>query len=147
MKTLFRVSALTFAIAASVACNKEQIGDPYMLFEVHGKVIDEDGQPIKGIQVSSGTSDIQTTNVNGVFRLYGRSNPSSIVILAFEDKDGDDNGGEYSRTSVDVTLNEKTPGSPTGDYKGTYFAGNVEVVMLKKNQNVPEFPNDEFIPL
>lgn len=123
---------IAVATTAIISCSKEQFGDPYMLFEIHGKVVDVDGNPIKGIQVASGISDVQTTNVNGNFTFYGKSAPSSMVVLTFEDKDGADNGGEFVSRSMEVSLNEKTPGSLDGSFKGTFFAGGVEVVLLKK---------------
>lgn len=146
MKRLYRIFTLATAIAMLSSCSKEQIGDPYMLFEVYGKVVDGEGNPIKGILVSSGLSDVQATNVNGSFTFYGRSVPSSLVVLTFEDKDGDDNGGEFVTLSKDITLNQKSPGSETGNYKGTYFAGDVEIVLLKKDENITT-PGSGLIPL
>ena len=146
MKRLTRILFTAFAVVMIAACSKVQADDPYMLFEIHGKVIDPDGNPIKGIQVSSGQSDAQTTNVNGVFSFYGRTVPSSLVVLTFEDKDGDDNGGKFVTLSKDISLNMKTPGSDSGNYKGTYFAGDVEVVLLKKDENILT-PGSGLIPL
>ncbi len=136
---------IAVATTAIISCSKEQLGDPYMLFEVHGKVVDVDGNPIKGIQVASGLSEAQTTNVNGSFIFYGKSVPSSLVVLTFEDKDAEENGGEFVSRSMEVLLNEKTPGNPTGNFKGTYFAGGVEVIMLKKDEQMS--PDSGLIPL
>ena len=145
MRTLVRIFFAAAVMAMAVSCNKEQIGDPYMLFEVHGKVLDVDGNPLGGIVVSSGLSEEQITSSNGAFSFYGRTAPASLVILAFEDKDGDRNGGEFSKLSVEIAVNEKTPGSATGNFKGTYFAGGVEVIMLKKNDQMN--PDSGLIPL
>jgi putative lipoprotein (rSAM/lipoprotein system) len=145
MKLSCRISALAAILMMAASCAKEQIGDPYMLFEVHGKVMDTAGNPLAGIRVSSGTSDVQTTNANGTFVFYGRSVPTLLVVLTFEDKDGENNGGEFSNLSMEIAVNEKTPGSKDGNFKGTYFAGEVEVVMLKKNDQMN--PDSGFIPL
>ena len=121
------------AVVVSSSCSKEQVGDPYILFEVHGKVTDADGNPIPGIKVLSGVTDAQETNSNGNFTFFGRSVPSASVILTFEDKDGDKNGGEFVTKSQEVSLIMKTSGSATGNFKGTYYADKVSVVMLAKN--------------
>ena len=139
-----RIFALALAAAALLSCSKEQIGDPYMLFEVHGRVVDAAGNPLQGINVISGYSDVQVTNINGSFSFYGRSVPSDRVMLTFEDKDGTGNGGEFVKVTKEITLNEKTPGSETGNYKGTFFAGDVEVVMLMKESEMN--PDSGFIP-
>ena len=146
MKKLYRIFTVAFAIMMFGSCSKEQVGDPYMLFEIHGKVVDAEGNPINGIQVSSGLSDVQTTNVNGSFEFYGRSAPSTLAVLTFEDKDGDKNGGEFVTLSKDISLNQKSPGTETGNYKGTYFAGDVVVVLLKKDEQITT-PGSGLIPL
>ena len=129
----------------AASCDKEQAGDPYMLFEIHGTVVDMEGNPLKGIHVTSGLSDAQTTNVNGVFTFYGRSAPTSLVVLSFEDKDGEANGGEFSNLLMEIQVNEKTPGIAGDNFKGTYYAGGVEVVMLKKKDQMN--PDSGLIPL
>ena len=129
---------------AAVSCSKEQVGDSYMLFEIHGTVLDEYGNPIEGIKVSSGLSDAQSTNVNGNFVFYGRSTPTTYVVLTFEDKDGEQNGGEFVNRAEEVLVHEKTPGSAMGNFRGTYFASGVEVVMLRKEGSMN--PDSGFIP-
>ena len=145
MKNLYRIFVVAVVVLMTASCSKEQLSDPYMLFEVHGTVVDTDGNPLGGIVVSSGLSDLQTTNMNGIFSFYGRSTPSSVVILTFEDKDGDKNGGEFSKISVEIPVNEKTPGSAAGNFRGTYFAGDVEVIMI--NKNAEKNPDSGFTPL
>lgn len=136
---------LLIAFVAGSCSKGEQIGDSYMLFEIHGAVMDEDGNPIDGIQVSSGYSDAQYTNINGNFSFYGRSTPMSHVVLTFEDKDGTENGGQFVKRSVEVLVYEKTPGSEMGNFKGTYFASGVDVIMLKKEGDLN--PDSGLIPL
>ena len=138
-----RIFTLVLAAAALVSCSKEQLGDPYMLFEIHGKVMDVDGNPLQGINVISGYSDVQVTNINGSFSFYGRSIPSDRVMLTFEDKDGADNGGEFVKITKEISVNQKTPGSKTGNYKGTFFAGDLEIVMLQKESELN--PDSGFI--
>ena len=133
MRINIKLLLCVLAVVVSSSCSKEQVGDPYILFEVHGKVTDADGNPIPGIKVLSGVTDAQETNSNGNFTFFGRSVPSASVILTFEDKDGDKNGGEFVTKSQEVSLIMKTSGSATGNFKGTYYADKVSVVMLAKN--------------
>ena len=154
MKLTKALFIIVFALSF-VSCTKVQVGDPYILFEVYGKVVDPDGNPIEGIVVSSGVAEEQKTNQNGNFSFYGRSHVTTNASLTFEDKDGDKNGGVFVKTSQHITLIEKTPGT-TGNFKGTYYAGNVVVVMLRKNTDLPggsenpedsDGPGNELIPL
>lgn len=138
---------LLTSLAIISACDKNQDADPYMLFEVHGKVMDADGKPIEGIHISSGQAEVQKTNKNGVFAFYGRSNPTTYVYLTFEDKDGESNGGSFVNMTEKISVREKTPASKVGNYKGTYFAGDVKVVLIKKNEDISEVPDSPMIPL
>ena len=142
MRKLSKIFICAFAAVSFVSCSKEQSGEPFMLFEVHGKVIDVDGNPLEGIHVISGQADIQKTNINGVFTFFGRSVPSDHVLLTFEDKDGDQNGGEFVKKTMEISLVQKSPGS--GNIVGTFFAGDVEVVMVSKNMEMN--PDSGLIP-
>ena len=132
MRKLSRILICAFAAAAFISCSREQNGDPFILFEVHGTVKDAAGNPLEGINVIAGQVDVQKTNINGNFIFHGRTVPSDHVLLTFEDKDGDNNGGEFVKKTVEIPLRQKSPGT-SGNYKGTFFAGEVEVVMVSKN--------------
>ena len=146
MRKLSRIFICVFAAVALMSCSKEQNGDPFILFEVHGKVMDADGNPLEGINVIAGQADVQKTNINGNFTFHGRTVPSDHVLLTFEDKDGDDNGGEFVTKTVEIPLRQKSPGT-SGNYKGTFFAGEVEVVMVSKNVEMNPDPESGLIPL
>lgn len=143
MMKLSRIFICAFAAAALLSCSKEQVGDPYILFEIHGKVMDADGNPLEGINVIAGQADVQKTNLNGNFTFFGRSVPSDHVLLTFEDKDGEMNGGEFVKKTMEIPVVEKTPGT-SGNFKGTFFAGDVEVIMLSKNMEMN--PDSGLIP-
>ena len=146
MTKLYRIFICAFAAVGLVSCSKEQNGDPFILFEVHGKVMDAAGNPLEGINVIAGQADVQKTNINGNFTFHGRAVPSDHVLLTFEDKDGDDNGGEFVTKTVEIPLRQKSPGT-SGNYKGTFFAGEVEVVMVSKNVEMNPDPESGLIPL
>ena len=117
-----------------VGCSKqEQIGGPYMLVEIHGTVMDPDGNVLEGIEVSAGQNSVVRTNVNGKFKFEGRLTPMAYPILTFEDKDGDKNGGEFIKKEEPIEVNEKIPADEKGNFKGKFFAQNVEIIMLPKN--------------
>lgn len=142
MRKLSKIFICAFAAASLMSCSKEPSGEPFMLFEIHGKVMDADGNPLEGIHVISGQADIKKTNINGVFTFFGRSVPSDHVLLTFEDKDGDKNGGEFVKKPMEIPLVQKSPGS--GNIVGTFFAGDVEVVMVSKNMEMN--PDSGLIP-
>lgn len=122
---------------AALSCShKEQLGGEYILFEVHGTVMSQDGAPIEGIVVTSGMADQVKTNLNGKFTFHGRSNPSEFVRLTFEDKDGDGNGGQFLKREVSIQVNLKIAGDEDGNFKGKYFAQDVEVVMIPKTSDM-----------
>ena len=139
-----KIFLCALAAVALMSCSKEQIGEPYILFEIHGTVMDTEGNPLHGINVISTVSDVRVTNVNGSFSFYGRTVPSDRVMLTFEDKDGADNGGEFVKMSKDIAVNLKTPGTDKGNFKGTFFAADVEIVMLKKESELN--PDSGLIP-
>ena len=141
MKKRLRYSAFALLAAALLSCSKaESIGEPYMLFEIHGIVMDQDGNAIEGIQVSGGNSDVVKTNVNGRFSYHGRSVPMTVARLTFEDKDGDNNGGEFQKLTVDVEMNLKIKGEEYGNFKGKYFAQDVEIRLFPKNATISPDP-------
>lgn len=136
MKYLCRI-IIAAAMVMLTGCSKpEQIGGPYMLFEIHGTVMDEAGNPIEGIEVSAGQSDIVKTNVNGRFSFHGRSAPMTYAILTFEDKDGEENGGEFLKSDRNIPIAEKIPGDKNGNFKGKFFAQNVEIILILKTSSI-----------
>lgn len=128
---------MLFLAVVLVGCSKqEQIGGPYMLVEIHGTVMDPDGNVLEGIEVSAGQNSVVRTNVNGKFKFEGRLTPMAYPILTFEDKDGDRNGGEFIKKEEPIAVNENIPADEKGNFKGKFFAQNVEIIMLPKNSQV-----------
>ena len=126
---------MLFLAVALAGCSKqEQIGGPYMLVEIHGTVMDPDGNVLEGIEVSAGQNSVVRTNVNGKFKFEGRLTPMAYPVLTFEDKDGDRNGGEFIKKEEPIEVNEKIPADEKGNFKGKFFAQNVEIIMLPKTK-------------
>ena len=149
------VTCSIFTLMAFSCSKKKTIGDPYMLYEVHGtvygdqKVLDtstpqEDDYvtvtlPLKNIRVSSGDGDPAYTNADGKFVLYGRSNPGTSISLVFQDDDAAMNGGPYQKLTKTIELRQRDAGD-SGNYRGYWFASGVEVKMLLKSESINPEP-------
>lgn len=132
----FGISVLFMSVALlAVSCSsKKTIGNPYILYEIHGTVTDPQGVPVSGIAVSSGDMGSDVTSANGEFVLFARSAPSEYATVVCEDKDGEANGGSFLKTSVTVQLKLRSAGN--GNNKGNYFASEVLVRMIPKNDEM-----------
>ena len=136
----------------SFSCSKKKtIGEPYILFEIHGTVygkhktenVDtpQEGDykyvtgPVKGIRVSSGQAEPVYTDSKGRFVLYGRQAPSDAATLVFIDDDAALNGGPYQRASVNVKMRQRDGGDDR-NYEGYWFASGIEVELLLKNESL-----------
>lgn len=161
MRSFFKALAVilsTFTLMAFSCSRKKTIGDPYILFEIHGTVYgdcpvaDETtpqpddyvmvSQPLKGVKVSSGNNEAVYTNSNGTFVIYGRSNPGTSVAIVIEDDDGASNGGPFQRMTRNVELRQRDAGD-AGNYRGYWFASGVEVKMLLKNESIDPNPTPQ----
>jgi len=128
---------LFVSLLLAVGCSgKKTIGNPYILYEIHGVVTDADDNPLEGIEVYSADSEKDVTSVNGEFVIFGRSVPSSFAKITCEDKDGEDNGGEFMRTTQSIELRLRSAGN--GNNKGNYFASGVTVRMLLKDDELQD---------
>lgn len=139
---------------SAFSCSKKKtIGEPYILYEVHGTVYGSytkvtDGAepvrvtvPLKGIKViSDSSSEVAYTSDAGRFVIYGRSVPTSQVTIAFEDTDGENNHGLFLKSSPIITLRKKKEGGDR-NYEGYWFASGVKVTMLRKDDNLEIDPN------
>jgi hypothetical protein len=154
IKIMVVLSSVLFATAFS--CSKKQtIGEPYILYEVHGTVYgsyykDVEGggkeyvtTPLKGIKViSDSSSEAAYTSAKGTFVVYGRSVPSETVTIAFEDEDVENNHGLFLRTTKRVTLRKQKEGGDR-NYEGYWIATGVEVTMLKKDDSLDTDPDPD----
>lgn len=150
LRTLIVVCSI-FMLMAFSCSKKKTIGDPYMLFEVHGTVYGDQSVPdtstpqeddyitvtlpLKGIKVSSGDGDPVYTDSDGEFVIYGRSNPGTSVSLVFMDDDAAMNGGPYQKQTKTINLRQRDAGD-SGNYRGYWFASGVEIKMLLKNESI-----------
>lgn len=154
IKSIIILSSVFFLTAFSCS-KKKTIGEPYILYEVHGTVYgsyfkESEGEdpvkvtvPLKGIKVTSdSSSEPAYTSAAGNFVVYGRSVPSSVVTIAFTDEDGENNHGLFQKLNKMVTLRQMKEGGDR-NYEGYWIATNVEVTMLKKEDAMESDPNPD----
>lgn len=158
MKGFLKIAAVLSVVFFTTAfsCSKKQtIGEPFILYEVHGvvygsyfKEVEGGGKeyitvPLKGIKVTSdSSSEAAYTSDQGNFVVYGRSVPMETVEIAFEDEDVENNHGLFLRTTKRVTL-RKQKESGDRNYEGYWIATGVEVTMLKKDDSLDVNPNPD----
>ena len=131
MKDLIvRISAWLLCLigfGSSVACSpgmvSDEYGSPYASFEVKGKVTDQQGNPIPGIQVTCDAMYIQPvyTESDGSYALDGDGFPREKIQVSFEDVDGEENGGLFAARSVSVETVHVKDGDGNWDF-GVYEA-------------------------
>ena len=115
-------------------------GVPHVTFTYKGTVLDKDGKPIPGIKVTpiieaGRGGDVQHTDANG--QVEGRFGwletwNKERIGFAFEDEDGEENGGSFARDSLrykDLSVDQVEEGS--GWDEGTFHADFQKVLTPK----------------
>lgn len=121
---------------------KVAYGCPYADFRASGIVTDQDGKPIQGIRVVlkgreypnpdyQRVTDTVWTDHSGYYQYNGdeRFLEERRIAFEFDDVDGPENGGEFSKVEVNVTIVQTEEGE--GWYMGTYEA-RADVKMQKE---------------
>ncbi len=95
-------------------------------YRVAGTVTDEEGNPVKGIQVvpvfeydGSDFSDLLYTDKDGKYDKSYSSSLSKSIILTFNDIDADANGGSFESITVKANIEETE--NAKGAFAGSYF--------------------------
>lgn len=115
---------------------EDAYGCPYVTFRMTARVVDSEGRPIEGISV--GFSDVGTcaySDAEGgvdIVKTIGRV-PKEV---AFIDKDGAENGGEYATLTLDISKIVEQTGESSGDWHdGDFKAELGDVVMTLSSDN------------
>lgn len=109
----------------------DMYGTPYMSYEVSGKVVDEESNPIGGIQVVGVERDTTFTAADGSFSVSAKK--WSYPIAKFEDIDGPENGGEFKTKTEYFDWREfEQVEKGSGWYEGKYVGKDVVVTLEKK---------------
>lgn len=111
-----------------------EYGVPYATFEIKGKVVDSEGNPLKGIEVYG--EDIYeymrvktTTDKDGSFNLVQPEwLPAGEADICFEDVDGEENGGDFGKKTETVKLTQTEDGE--GHWNdGVYSSEDLTITM------------------
>lgn len=114
-----------------------EYGCPTVRYQLNGKVMDEDSNPVPGIKVSLEHPDnpyeTDTTSVSGKFVLDELLGGFSLekVRVYFTDVDGPDNGGEFAADSLDLEVYRIEEGDGNW-YNGAFKSDDVEIRLKKK---------------
>lgn len=105
-------------------------GTPTATYIYRGTVTDEEGNPIKDIDVvfhgivegSMNASLVIKTDKNGVFRTgYLNTSRTSVKTIDFVDRDGEANGGDFESLTLEVKdLESKKISEGSGWYSGAF---------------------------
>ncbi len=123
------IAAMTGVAFGEINFMKCEYGTPHADFEIKGRVTDVSGTPIKGIAVTvdeTYPADSAFTAADGTYILRGGMFPQKTITIAFDDIDGELNGGKFSKETLEVGLKKLSEGSGNWDY-GDYGAENADM--------------------
>ncbi len=140
----------------SVGCEPEsygvaEYGVPMVNYQVKTRVVDSEGNPIKGIEVTvSGNEDFSyswayvletTTQENGTLansRTHDMMGVSELYIR-LTDVDGEENGGEFEELvqSINVNHHNKIEEGDGSWYRGCYEVKVGDVVLYRVGEEEP----------
>ena len=131
----------------AVACDngmhdQVEYGCPTMTFSLKARVIDEEGNPIAGIEVQTKDNAFYADNYSdaeGNIDLNVSMWPDTNIDLVFTDVDGEENGGEFE--TLELNISDKVEKVKEGDgrwYQGEYAADLGDVTMKLKAENVEQ---------
>ena len=130
-----------------VGCVPVMYGSPSTTYEVKGKVLDNEGNPINGIKIvlQDDATDPNPYEIaesqsleNGDYKIRNTTFPRSKLYLSVEDVDGTANGGEFEEQTIELDFSKV---EATGDkdewYNGTKSLEK-QIVMQEKSDEVQE---------
>lgn len=133
------------ALLGFTACDPDrgmvEYGVPVSDFSLKARVVDEDNNPIKGIEVRGGKysklEPIGYTDENGEFKLEtddtNRDEIDAPAYIYFVDVDGEENGGEFKSPREPIFVNYKLV-----ERDGWYSRTEAEVSVELKIKDVVE---------
>jgi len=122
-----------------------EYGVPTGTIHVAGRVVDDQGAPIPGAQVTFDYAEFDTTDAEGTWALNQENayfpcanGGQAHCTVEAEDIDGPANGGPYPPSEVVLNLVQTEPGSGSWD-QGTWEQENIEIVLTNnKKESAPE---------
>ncbi len=135
------LSILGFSIPMFGCDVPDMYGTPWADYEVKGKVLNADGDPIKGIKVSliEDQYNSQSTQSleNGEFKVKLGAIPFDKLQLTAQDIDGTENGGEFEEKTVELDFSKV---GFEGDSDGWYHGKKSleQTIVLEEKTDVEE---------
>lgn len=139
---------LTLLGFSMVSCNtEEEYGSPYAEYEIKGKVVNEEGKAIPGIQVvltetpsytssSYAYCDTLQSGNKGEFNrnvgIHSVGNDQKFELRA-KDIDGEDNGGLFEEETTEVLFKKEDLKGASGNWY--YGKATKEVTIVMKNKD------------
>lgn len=140
------LSILGFTLPV-MGCVPVMYGSPSATYEVKGKVLDNEGNPINGIKIvlQDDATDPNPYEIaesqsleNGDYKIRNTILPRSKLYLSVEDIDGTENGGEFEEQTIELDFSKV---EATGD-KGAWYEGTKSlekhIVMQEKSDEAQE---------
>lgn len=141
------LSILGFTIPIFGCDVPDMYGTPSATYEVKGKVLDADGDPIKGIKITM-KDDATAPNPynivesqsleNGDYTISGRVMPTDKLYLSVEDIDGIGNGGDFESRMIELDFSKV---EYTGD-KEAWHVGTKsleqDIILVEKSNSTNE---------
>ncbi len=120
-----------------------EYGVPTGTINISGRVIDDLGEPIPGVEVAFMEGQADTTDAEGNWAINedGAYLPCSFddvieCTVAARDIDGPANGGPYPATELDLDLEQTEPSSGYWNL-GTWEQHDVDIVLSEEDQGKP----------
>lgn len=141
------LSLLGFSLAACDKIGADEYGCPYADYEIKGKVVDENGKAINGIQViipdpfgneEYTHRDTLITNSAGEFvaRPVVTTFGTNITFkITTKDIDGTDNGGAFEETITEVAFKKEDLTGGNGEWNYGNAQKNVTIKMKQAVEN------------
>ena len=138
------ISLLGFSACSIIGNQTEMYGTPTSDYKANGCVTDEDGKPIKGIEVkvlltdwrqesATANGGVVYSRMDGTFETIKYNDDERLYSLTITDVDGAENGGEFETKVIDLT--KMKPNLDNTNAKGWYrgvYVYNVEIQLTKK---------------
>lgn len=140
------LSILGFTLPV-MGCVPVMYGSPSATYEVKGKVLDNEGNPINGIKIvlQDDATDPNPYEIaesqsleNGDYTIRNTTLPRSKLYLSVEDIDGAANGGEFEEQTIELDFSKvEAKGDKDAWYEGTKSLEK-QIVMQEKSDETQE---------
>ena len=150
MKLIYRCLCLVLGSILGSGCSDNtglaEYGMPYGKLRLDGRVTDDQGTPIPGVQVHYAYSKADTTDADGKWSInddwasvWCATSEQEDCTVGATDIDGPDNGGTYQPKEVELDLLQ-TEGASGDWYQGRWEQHNIEIIVTTETPPEPQDP-------